>query len=116
MAMLYRGPFTTAFYRKLHSAAHREFRARAAWRELRRRVEKRGENGHTGGRRRSGIRLMQTLLVNLALLGPTRLQLAALARRPHQALLPISPAMAPDQASLPSPQPEEPATESPTLR
>lgn len=31
MAMLYRGPFSTAFYRKLHGVVHKEFRARKAW-------------------------------------------------------------------------------------
>jgi anaerobic magnesium-protoporphyrin IX monomethyl ester cyclase len=35
LAMMYRGPFTTAFYRQLHVVTHREFRARRAWRELR---------------------------------------------------------------------------------
>ena len=31
LAMLYRGPFSTAFYRKLHSVIHKEFRARKSW-------------------------------------------------------------------------------------
>jgi anaerobic magnesium-protoporphyrin IX monomethyl ester cyclase len=30
LAMLYRGPFSTEFYRKLHSVVHKEFRARKA--------------------------------------------------------------------------------------
>ena len=34
LAMLYQGPFTTAFYRKLHSVVHKEFRARKAWKSL----------------------------------------------------------------------------------
>jgi hypothetical protein len=29
--MLYQGPFSTEFYRKLHSVIHKEFRARKAW-------------------------------------------------------------------------------------
>ena len=36
LAMLYRGPFPQAFYRVLHRVAHREFRMRRAWRQLRR--------------------------------------------------------------------------------
>lgn len=32
LAMLYQGPFSTDFYRKLHTVIHREFRARKAWR------------------------------------------------------------------------------------
>ena len=35
LAMLYQGPFSTAFYRKLHSVIHKEFRARKAWKSFR---------------------------------------------------------------------------------
>ncbi|HLJ68338.1 MAG TPA: radical SAM protein [Chloroflexota bacterium] len=35
LAMLYRGPFSTYFYRQLHTVVHRDFRARRAWRLLR---------------------------------------------------------------------------------
>jgi anaerobic magnesium-protoporphyrin IX monomethyl ester cyclase len=38
LAMLYRGPFTTAFYRQLHRVLHKEFRARRAWRQLRAKI------------------------------------------------------------------------------
>ena len=34
LAMLYQGPFTTEFYRRLHSVVHKEFRARKAWKSL----------------------------------------------------------------------------------
>jgi anaerobic magnesium-protoporphyrin IX monomethyl ester cyclase len=34
LAMLYGGPFSTEFYRKLHSVVHKEFRARKAWKTL----------------------------------------------------------------------------------
>jgi anaerobic magnesium-protoporphyrin IX monomethyl ester cyclase len=34
LAMLYRGPFTTAFYRELHAYVHRDFRRRRAWRRF----------------------------------------------------------------------------------
>src|SRR6266508_4858217 len=34
LAMLYQGPFSTAFYRKLHTVIHKEFRARKAWKSL----------------------------------------------------------------------------------
>jgi anaerobic magnesium-protoporphyrin IX monomethyl ester cyclase len=34
LAMMYRGPFSTAFYRQLHTVLHTEFRTRRAWREL----------------------------------------------------------------------------------
>jgi anaerobic magnesium-protoporphyrin IX monomethyl ester cyclase len=32
LAMLYRGPYSTAFYRVLHARVHHEFRLRNAWR------------------------------------------------------------------------------------
>jgi len=35
LAMLYQGPFSTEFYRKLHSVVHKEFRARKAWKRPR---------------------------------------------------------------------------------
>jgi anaerobic magnesium-protoporphyrin IX monomethyl ester cyclase len=34
LAMLYAGPFSTAFYRQLHITLHKEFRARKTWRKL----------------------------------------------------------------------------------
>jgi len=33
LAMLYRGPYSTTFYRALHAVTHAEFRMRRAWRE-----------------------------------------------------------------------------------
>ncbi len=36
LAMLYRGPFSTAFYRRLHRMLHIEHRARLGWKQLRR--------------------------------------------------------------------------------
>jgi radical SAM superfamily enzyme YgiQ (UPF0313 family) len=36
LAMLYHGPFTTAFYRQLHTVIHREFRLRKGLTELKR--------------------------------------------------------------------------------
>ncbi|MCI0610416.1 MAG: hypothetical protein L0Z71_15310, partial [Anaerolineae bacterium] len=33
LAMLYRGPFSTEFYRVLHGRVHYEFRMRQAWRK-----------------------------------------------------------------------------------
>jgi anaerobic magnesium-protoporphyrin IX monomethyl ester cyclase len=35
LAMLYQGPFGTAFYRQLHTVVHKEYRSRKTWRELR---------------------------------------------------------------------------------
>jgi len=35
MAMLYQGPFATAFYRQLHTVVHKDYRSRKTWGELR---------------------------------------------------------------------------------
>jgi len=35
MAMLYKGPFATAFYRQLHTVVHKDYRSRKTWSELR---------------------------------------------------------------------------------
>jgi len=37
LAMLYQGPYSTAFYRQLHSVIHKEFRARKAWQAIKQR-------------------------------------------------------------------------------
>jgi anaerobic magnesium-protoporphyrin IX monomethyl ester cyclase len=34
LAMLYRGPYSTDFYRQLHTVIHKEYRARKTWRQL----------------------------------------------------------------------------------
>jgi anaerobic magnesium-protoporphyrin IX monomethyl ester cyclase len=34
LAMLYRGPFHTDFYRQLHTVVHKEYRSRKTWRDL----------------------------------------------------------------------------------
>ncbi len=34
LAMLYKGPFRTEFYRQLHTVVHKEYRSRKTWREL----------------------------------------------------------------------------------
>lgn len=35
LAMLYNGPFPTAFYRQLHTVIHKDYRSRKTWRKLR---------------------------------------------------------------------------------
>jgi anaerobic magnesium-protoporphyrin IX monomethyl ester cyclase len=34
LAMLYKGPFATEFYRQLHTVVHKDYRSRKIWREL----------------------------------------------------------------------------------
>jgi anaerobic magnesium-protoporphyrin IX monomethyl ester cyclase len=88
LAMLYRGPFSTAFYRKLHSAVHKEFRARQAWKKL-----KSAPNLKTAAR----------LAYNLITLPLARAQLHALAKESHPTVSAL-PHMPHEAAATPSPQ------------
>lgn len=36
LAMLYQGPFATAFYRQLHTVVHKDYRSRKIWQEIKR--------------------------------------------------------------------------------
>jgi len=98
LAMLYHGPYSTAFYRKLHSVVHKEFRARQAWRAL----QGKAPGGKGGpGRLRSALRLAY----NSATLPLARFQLDRLAARTDDALAGL-PHMAHEAASSPTPQDE----------
>jgi hypothetical protein len=35
LAMLYKGPFATEFYRQLHTVVHKDYRSRKSWNEIR---------------------------------------------------------------------------------
>jgi anaerobic magnesium-protoporphyrin IX monomethyl ester cyclase len=89
LAMLYRGPFSTAFYRQLHGVVHKEFR-------LRRLRE---------GRRRSWREAAGTLL-RAALLPVDRRRLERLARLPHAGLPALAGGLTPEAAAVPSRQPD----------
>jgi anaerobic magnesium-protoporphyrin IX monomethyl ester cyclase len=90
LAMLYQGPFSTAFYRQLHSVVHKEFRARKAWKRL---------------RTRFGLRWAARLIYNLLTLPLARWQLNRLAAQAPGPALPL-PHLPPEQAARPTPQEE----------
>jgi radical SAM superfamily enzyme YgiQ (UPF0313 family) len=75
LAMLYRGPFTTAFYRHLHTVVHKEYRSRKTWAAL--------KQGKWVGLRPAASMVYHTLTLPLA-----RRKLAALERAPHPDLTP----------------------------
>jgi anaerobic magnesium-protoporphyrin IX monomethyl ester cyclase len=81
LAMLYNGPFSTAFYRWLHRVLHREFRAQRAWEELRRKP----------GVGRRQLRLLASVLYSKLALPILRLELDRRARVPHQGLTNLIP-------------------------
>ncbi|HLZ10441.1 MAG TPA: radical SAM protein [Chloroflexota bacterium] len=96
LAMLYHGPFGTAFYRKLHQVVHHDFRWRREWRELRR--------GQSGGNAfaRKLIRGSLSLAYHRLALPFSRWQLMRLAAGAKVAIKPITPELSPDAAARPS--------------
>jgi radical SAM superfamily enzyme YgiQ (UPF0313 family) len=87
LAMLYRGPFSTDFYRKLHSVVHKEFRARKAWKSLK------------------SARDLARFGYNLLTLPVARLQLDRLAASDSGAWTP--PHLPHEAAATPTPQEEQ---------
>ena len=87
LAMLYQGPFATAFYRKLHSMIHKEFRARKAWNTLK------------------SPRDVSRLSYNLLTLPLARWQLNQLASSQNRVM--ALPHMPHEAAAIPTPQDEK---------
>jgi anaerobic magnesium-protoporphyrin IX monomethyl ester cyclase len=96
LAMLYHGPFGTAFYRKLHQVVHHDFRWRRIWREVRR--------GTSPGNPIPLKRLRQvgSLLFHRLALPLSQWQLRRLAAEAKTAIEPIAPELSPDAAARPS--------------
>jgi anaerobic magnesium-protoporphyrin IX monomethyl ester cyclase len=86
LAMLYQGPFSTEFYRKLHSVIHKEFRARKAWKSMK------------------NVRDVARLGYNLLTLPVARMQLNGLASSGNGGL--SVPHMPHEAAATPTPQEE----------
>jgi anaerobic magnesium-protoporphyrin IX monomethyl ester cyclase len=85
MAMLYRGPFSTAFYRWLHRVLHREFRAQRAWDELRSALRQPSQL------RRRHLRLARSVVYARLVLPLMRLELERRARARHRGLVNLVP-------------------------
>jgi anaerobic magnesium-protoporphyrin IX monomethyl ester cyclase len=97
LAMMYQGPFTTAFYRQLHVVLHKEFRSRRAWAELKQAVRR-----PQGLRLRHGREAVATVY-RLATLPLARMKLNRLAKLPHDSIEPL-PHMTLEEAAKPTPQ------------
>jgi anaerobic magnesium-protoporphyrin IX monomethyl ester cyclase len=78
MAMLYQGPFATAFYRQLHTVVHKEYRSRKTWQQLGRILKQ----PHTLNR--SLIRQTAHMLYHQVTLPFARQKLDQLAQLPHE--------------------------------
>jgi anaerobic magnesium-protoporphyrin IX monomethyl ester cyclase len=105
LAMMYRGPFSTAFYRQLHAVLHHEFRMRQAWARLT--VGTSWPAGDADGRRRGSgrrLRLLAHVLYHVAALQLSRIQLALRARVRHRGLAPLPRFMTAEAAAHPTPE------------
>ncbi|HJS28486.1 MAG TPA: radical SAM protein [Anaerolineales bacterium] len=98
LAMMYRGPFSSAFYRQLHKVVHKEFRLRRNWQDL------------TGGilmpeTRRGGVFKKSAVTIYQAITLPfDRRELSRLENIPHQPILPLESGMSLEEAARPTPQ------------
>jgi radical SAM superfamily enzyme YgiQ (UPF0313 family) len=100
LAMMFRGPFTTGFYRQLHTVLHREFRLRRAGRELLRALR----GPQRVGRRQLGD--AASALLHAAALPLDLLRLERLARVDHESTALSPQTLRWDEAARPSPQPD----------
>ena len=102
LAMLYHGPFSTAFYRQLYGVVHKEFRRQKAWQALK------GERGAVRPEGRSEawrkrLRSLARFSYYSLSLPLARLRLDLLAGGPRTGLESL-PHMAPEAAANPTPQ------------
>jgi anaerobic magnesium-protoporphyrin IX monomethyl ester cyclase len=98
LAMLYKGPYSTEFYRQLHTVLHKEFRARRYAYEL-------AEVTRDPRRaRRKHLRYLAGVVKNVVTLPLERRRLDRLERAPHTGLQSVPPGMGQQAAATPSPQ------------
>jgi radical SAM superfamily enzyme YgiQ (UPF0313 family) len=78
LAMLYRGPFATEFYRHLHTVVHKDYRSRKTWAELRQLLR------HPASLRPGHIRRAAAMIYHRLTLPLAERRLDQLARLPHE--------------------------------
>lgn len=113
LAMLYRGPFPTEFYRRLHGVLHREFRLWRGWKDLKGWVRRPRVPGWRDLRRTAGT------LARAATLPLERRRLNRLAREArnggrHPGVRSLPVVLDPRAAAEPSPQPDDQAASAAT--
>jgi anaerobic magnesium-protoporphyrin IX monomethyl ester cyclase len=107
LAMLYRGPFSTAFYRQLHNVIHKQFRMEKAWDRLMDKIVfKSNEAALFENKRSSLLNSLGSLFYYGITLLPARLKLIWLEHLPHQGINVLPASMGAESASQPSPQPD----------
>lgn len=98
MAMLYQGPFVTAFYRKLHTVVHKEYRSRKTLTKLLQTIQR------PATFQRSYLRDTAAMIYHILTLPFARHQLNKLAQIPHQGIIELQPVMNYQAAATPTPQ------------
>jgi anaerobic magnesium-protoporphyrin IX monomethyl ester cyclase len=103
LAMLYKGPYTTAFYRQVHKVLHREFRMHKHWRELKQALRS------PGRLKMSHLRQALVTAYYALALPWDRWRLRLLEKQTRTGLGPLPPGLPHAAAAMPSPQTEMPA-------
>ncbi len=98
LEMMYRGPFTTGYYRQLVRIISKDFRARRASVELRRVL------AHPSELRPKHLRRAAAMGFHRATLPFEHLRLARQAKVAHESIGPLAPHLSHDEAAEPSPQ------------
>jgi anaerobic magnesium-protoporphyrin IX monomethyl ester cyclase len=98
LAMLYHGPYTTEFYRQLHTVLHKEFRARKYRSELQRLAQRPQDFG------RQHFRHIVAMVYHTITLPLERRRLDRLEAQSHTGLGPLPPELDSQAAATPSPQ------------
>jgi len=99
LAMLYKGPYSTEFYRQLHTVLHKEFRARKYWTELKRVVRQ------PASLRPIHLRRAAAMAYHATTIPLERHRLNRLEKQPHAGVEPLPPGLDQIAAATPSPQP-----------
>lgn len=96
LAMMYRGPFATQFYRRLHTALHKEHRMRKAAARLKQCLRRSG--GYSVPREAAAM------IYHAVSLPTARLRMEIAARRPHEGIGALKGNLLPRQAAVPTVQ------------
>lgn len=99
LAMMYRGTYSTEFYRYLHTVLHKEFRSRKTLRALRGGSAARGE-------RRPRLKEIGSMVYNLVSLPIARRKLVRLASTSKSSMIALPQIMTPEAAATPTAQVE----------
>jgi len=100
MAMLYQGPFTTAFYRQLHTVVHKEYRSRKTLKRLANAVTR------PAMLKKHDLRASAAMVYHWLTLPIARMKLDKLASIPNKDTLSLKPMLDHTAAATPSPQHE----------